>query len=229
MKIKRSELNNLILEVTQNSEISKRVAFIIDKQGVDVDEAITIYINDTPGVDENTVTQALTDFPISNGMDTAFMGENLNNTIDDVLKELEDEELEDEFEEPELGVPEEDPLEDPLEEPLDEPLEEPASDEETAEDLYGGEQTFNSEVQRALTIINQVIKEPREYFALMNGQPTPEGKPEFPGVMHMVVMNPREKRRAMRVILGKRIGDLVMDKLEGGEESLNEGSDNENS
>ena len=95
MKIKRSELNNLILEVTQNSEISKRVAFIIDKQGVDVDEAITIYINDTPGVDENTVTQALTDFPISNGMDTAFMGENLNNTIDDVLKELEDEELED--------------------------------------------------------------------------------------------------------------------------------------
>ena len=91
MKIKRSELNNLILEVTQNSEISKGIAFIIDKQGCDTDEAITIYINDTPGVDESTVTQALTDFPISNGMDSAFMGESLNNTIDDVLKELDDE------------------------------------------------------------------------------------------------------------------------------------------
>ena len=219
MKIKRSELNNLILEVTQNNQISKNIAFIIDKQGVDIDEAVTIYIKDNPSATEASVTQALTDFPISNSMDKAFVAESIDEVIDAVIKEVEDEE-EDDLD-PVVGamedpVADEEPIEDiEGEESIEEPEEEVAiAGEETAEDLYGGEQKYNPDVQRALSIISQVVKEPREYFALMNGQVTPDGKPKFPGVMHMVVMNPREKRRAMRVILGKRLGDLTMDYLE---------------
>jgi hypothetical protein len=227
MKIKRSELDSLILEVTENNEISKKIAHIIDQQGVDTDEAITIYIKDNPEAHENTVIQAITDFPISNKMDGAFLEEGLETIIDEVLADFEDED-EEEFEDPVI-----DPLEDTaIEEPAEEPLEEP---EDLAAGLYGGEQKFNPDVQRALAIINQVVNEPREYFALMNGQTTPEGMPKYPGVLHMVVMNPREKRRAMRVILGKRLGDLIMDFLEKAidptmaQESLKKETDNEDS
>ena len=213
MKIKLSELNNLISEVAQNNEISKGIALIIDKQGCDTDEAITIYIKDNPGADENTITQALTDFPISNGMDKAFMEEGLERIIDEVLAEVGDEDvtITDEFEDTEFDATDE-------EAPEEEEEAEVKAGEETPEDLYGGEQKFNHDVQRALSIINQVVNEPREYFALMNGQTTPEGMPVYPGVLHMVVMNPREKRRAMRVILGKRLGDFVMDYLESGKD-----------
>ena len=220
MKIKRSELNNLILEVTQNNQISKNIALIIDKQGVDIDEAVTIYIKDNPSATEASVTQALTDFPISNGMDKAFVAESIDEVIDAVIKEIEDEE-EDDL----------DPVGEPIDDPIgDEESEEPEEFEEPeevevdaeVEGLYGGKQKFNPDVQRALAIINQVVNEPREYYALMNGQETPEGKPKYPGVLKMVVMNPREKRRAMRVILGKRLGDLVMDYLESNVDSLQE-------
>ena len=130
-----------------------------------------------------------------------------------ILSEFEDDEFEEDelataIDEPELEAPiESDPIE-------DDPIEKRVAGQETAEDLYGGEQTFNPDVQRALSIIHQVVNEPREYYALLSGQSTPDGKAKYPGVFNMVVMNPREKRRAMRVILGKRLGDLVMDYLE---------------
>ena len=207
MKIKRSELNSLILEVAQNNEISKGIALIIDKQGCDTDEAITIYIKDNPNVDEKSVTQSLVDFPISNGMDRAFMSENVDEAIDDVLKELDGEEDEDI-----LGTDMDEPIE-PIE-----PEEAPVEDE-LGDDLMDKSE-FNSNVQQVLETIHKVINEPREYYSLLNGHETPEGTVNYPGILKMVVVNPREKRRVMRTILGKRIGDMVMDHIES--ESFND-------
>ena len=218
MKIKQSELNNLITEIAQNNEISKGVAVIIDQQGCDTDEAITIYLQDNPNVGHESVTQSLIDYPISNGMDNAFLKE-INSTVDDVLREItesniklaeEDEDvLAPEIDEPEI---EEEPIE-------DEPVEvEPAEDDLESE--LGGKAEFNSSVQQVLSMVHKVIQEPREYYSLLNGQETPEGTINYPGILQMVVVNPREKRRTMRIILGKRIGDIVMDHLESEDDDL---------
>ena len=209
MKIKRSELNNLIKEVVQNNQISKEIAVIVDQQGCDTDEAVTIYLKDNPNIGHEAVTQSLIDYPISNGMDSAFLKE-IDDTVDDVLKEivksntkLTEEEEDEEVLAPELDEPEveEDPIED-------------VQPEDDLENAPVDKKEFNSSVQQALSMIHKTIKEPREYYSLLNGQETPEGTINYPGVLQMVVANPREKRRSMRAIFGKRIGDIVMDYLE---------------
>ena len=212
MKIKRSELNNLITEVAQNNEISKGVALIIDKQGVDVDEAVTIYLKDNPSTTESSVTQSLIDYPISNGMDNAFLKE-IDSTVNDVIKEIikSNTELTEEEDDVLTSTMDELPAEDePVE---DEPVEVAPPEDELGDEL-GGKAEFNSSVQQVLSMIHKVIQEPREYYSLLNGQETPEGTINYPGILQMVVVNPREKRRSMRAILGKRIGDIVMDHLE---------------
>ena len=209
MKIKRSELNNLIKEVVQNNQISKEIAVIVDQQGCDTDEAVTIYLKDNPNIGHEAVTKSLIDYPISNGMDSAFLKE-IDDTVDDVLKEivksntkLTEEEEDEEVLAPELDEPEveEDPIED-------------VQPEDDLENAPVDKKEFNSSVQQALSMIHKTIKEPREYYSLLNGQETPEGTINYPGVLQMVVANPREKRRNMRAIFGKRIGDIVMDYLE---------------